>query len=256
MAYYKSAYSTRATIDNTKYYTQQILDKNIRGALVECGVAGGAQIGAMHSVCGTSRWIYGFDSFQGIPLASRDDDEQPGIGSKPNIPYNDPRELLRTSGVTSHPKAQVRSNLNAWTGNKSDNVVLVEGWFQDTLRPYSEVLQRIGGIALLRLDGDLYESTIVSLVELFPLLNDQGILIVDDWNLSGCRKACNLYFETHPVTQIHPPYGSESDGPAYFVKNNVSSSSSSIEVPTTSETTCEETEHQSDTECCSHDEAQ
>lgn len=220
MAYYDFAYSTRNTIENTKHYTQDVIDRNVPGVFVECGVAGGAQLGAMHSVCGTSRWIYGFDSFQGIPLASRNDSVQPGIGANPNVPYKSVDELLKSSGVTSHSKSQVRSNLNKWTGNNSDNVVLVEGWFQHTLSGYRSVFHQMGGIALLRLDGDLYESTKVSLEQLMPLLRDGGILIVDDWQLSGCRKACEQYFAYNPMCRIAPPYGNETDGPAYFIKRS------------------------------------
>ena len=226
MAYYSFAYSTRNTIDNTKHYTQYVIDGNVPGVLVECGVARGAQLGGMHSVCGTTRWIYGFDSFQGIPLASKDDDEQPGIGPNPNVQYNSLDELLKSSGVSSHSKAQVRSNLNMWTGDKADNVVLVEGWFQHTLSRYRSVFQQMGGIALLRLDGDLYESTKVSLEQLMPLLSDGGILIVDDWQLSGCKKACEEYFAYNPMCRITPPYGDETDGPAYFIKHPTSTESS------------------------------
>lgn len=221
MTYYYAAYSSRETIDNTKYYTQRILDSNVPGVLVECGVAGGAQIGAMHDIVKSTRWIYGFDSFEGIPIASVNDDEQPGVGVNPNIPYKHTSELLRTSGITVHDKESVRNNLNRWSNNKSDTIVLVKGWFQNTLSQYTSVFRQMGGIALLRLDGDLYESTKVSLEQLFPLLNDGGILIVDDWKLAGCKRACQAYFAYNSVCQIEPPYGTENDGPAYFIKRSV-----------------------------------
>lgn len=222
MAYYDVAYSTRETIDNTKFFTDFVLDANIPGTLVECGVAAGAQLGAMQSRmvarAGEKRWMYGFDSFEGIPLASEEDDEQPGIpGPKPPISYTNKRELLRSSGITVHAREHVRGLLNNWFPGKCENIVLVKGWFQDTLPLYASVLQRLNGIALLRLDGDLYESTKVSLEHLFPLLNNEGILIVDDWELTGCRRACEEYFATHPVKQLHAPYGT-GEGPAYFQK--------------------------------------
>lgn len=219
MAYYGVAYSSRETIDNTKHYSKDVIERNIPGTFVECGVAAGAQIAAMYDVIGSSRWIYGFDSFEGIPLASNDDDQQPGIeGPKPVVPYSNTRELLKSSGITVHSKESVLRNLNYWF-KKPETIVLVKGWFQDTLSMYKKVLQHLGGISLLRLDGDLYESTKVSLEELFPLLNPGGILIIDDWLLTGCRKACDEYFETHSVSQITPPFGTEKDGPAYFIKN-------------------------------------
>lgn len=222
MSYYDVAYSTRDTIENTKFFTDYIFDARIPGTLVECGVAAGAQVGAMQSRNvmrpGDKRWIYGFDSFEGIPLASAEDDQQPGIpGPKPFIPYNDKRELLKSSGITVHAKEHVQALLKKWFPNAWDNIVLVKGWFQDTLPLYTSVLKRLGGIALLRLDGDLYESTKVSLEHLFPLLASGGILIVDDWELTGCRRACEEYFATHPVEYLQAPYG-DGSGPAYFRK--------------------------------------
>lgn len=222
MAYRSVAYSSTPTIDNTQFFTDYVLDHNIPGVFVECGVAAGAQIAAMHDrllTRGEKRWIYGFDSFEGIPLASKDDDQQPGMTTKPDIFYNDPRELLKSSGITVCSKEAVRSNFNAWFPGKTDTVILVKGWFQDTLGPYTSVLKHLGGISLLRLDGDLYESTKVSLEKLFPLVNPRGVLIVDDWQLTGCRKACLEYFETVDVSMIDPPHGTLADGPAYFIKN-------------------------------------
>jgi hypothetical protein len=57
------------------------------------------RIGAMQDVNfkrADRRWIYGFDSFEGIPLASKYDDVQPGIGANPNVPYSkNTRDLLK-----------------------------------------------------------------------------------------------------------------------------------------------------------------
>jgi hypothetical protein len=221
MAYYNVAYSTRETIENTKHYTDYVVSKNINGVFVECGVAAGAQIAAIQESMiqrNAKRWIYGFDSFEGIPLASEDDAEQPGVpGPRPDIHYTDKRELLKSSGITVHTKENVLKNMKAWFPTHWDNIVLVKGWFQDTLPAYAPVWEKLNGISFLRLDGDLYESTRVSLEELFPHLQVGGVLIIDDWDLSGCRKACDQYFATHPVEQVTPPYG-DGSGPAYFIK--------------------------------------
>jgi hypothetical protein len=220
MSYYDAAYSTRETIENTKYFTDVVINRNVPGALVECGVGAGSQLAAMGDIAKSGRWIYGFDSFEGIPLASVEDDVQPGVGANPNVPYTDKRELLKSSGITVHSKEVVRANLKRWTAH-SDTIVLVKGWFQDTLAKYREVFQHLGGIALLRLDGDLYESTKVSLQHLFPLVSNRGIIIVDDWKLAGCRRACEEYFAYNPVCRICPPHGTEEDGPAYFIKRSI-----------------------------------
>ena len=77
-----------------------------------------------------------------------------------------------------------------------------EGWFQDTI-PASDV----GPIALLRLDGDLYESTRVCLEGLYPLLD--GFCIVDDYALAGCRAAVDEYRLENGITSevVHIPDG-------------------------------------------------
>jgi O-methyltransferase len=71
-------------------------------------------------------------------------------------------------------------------------LVYHKGWFQNTLPTDApQLFDR--GIALLRLDGDLYESTKVCLRYLHPLVAEGGYVIVDDYALTGCRKAVTEY---------------------------------------------------------------
>jgi O-methyltransferase len=57
-----------------------------------------------------------------------------------------------------------------------------------------------GPLALLRLDTDWYESTRHELIHLFPLLDRQGLLIIDDYgHYQGARKAVDEYFQGRPV---------------------------------------------------------
>ena len=79
---------------------------------------------------------------------------------------------------------QVRENFGRY-GLLDDRVVFLEGWFRDTLP--SAPIERL---ALLRMDGDLYESTMDALVALYDKLVPGGIVIVDDYGiLEGCRAA-------------------------------------------------------------------
>jgi O-methyltransferase len=215
MAYYHCAYSTRETIENTKHFAMLVVETGVLGSLVECGVGAGSQIGAMRDAIGTARTIYGFDSFEGIPLASDEDDQQPGMTEKPVVKYTTERDLLKTSGITAHSLHDVRNSLSRWFHGSVSSIVLVKGWFQDTLPTHVPIFEK-EKIALLRLDGDLYYSTKVSLEVLFPHLSSGGILIIDDWVLAGCRKACEDYFTDHPVRQLTPPH--DGGGPTYFVK--------------------------------------
>lgn len=208
-----AAYSTLDTIQNTYDMTKHVINNNIPGVLVECGVAAGAQIAVMHQCCLDNNKripIYAFDSYEGIPLASKDDDEQPGIGSDfHRVEYADTRELLKSSGITVHSLENVTKTINTWFPSTNTDFNYVKGWFQDTLSSVDYP------ISILRLDGDLYESTKVCLEVLYPLLSVGGILIIDDWNLAGCRRAFSEYFQNmNNLVELDVPSG----GPKYFIK--------------------------------------
>jgi O-methyltransferase len=175
-------YSTWQTIELTYQCADYAIKNDIPGVFVECGVASGNNLAAM-ALAG--REAVGFDSFEGIPWAGVNDDQQPGMKSK--VPFTEGR--LESSGITVHAIEGVQLNFQRWG---LDNYRLIKGWFQDTVKDFKEP------ISVLRLDGDLYDSTYVCLEHLYPLLSKGGILIMDDWNLAGCRKAFNDYFKKKP----------------------------------------------------------
>jgi hypothetical protein len=210
------AFSTFETVCNSYDMTESVIMHNVQGVFVECGIAAGAQIGAIHRAVldnGQRRTIYGFDSFEGIPIASRDDDQQPGIGDiTEHVSYNDTRELLKSSGITVCPLDGVQTTVKNWFPHTYGDFKFIKGWFQDTVVGFNEP------IALLRLDGDLYESTKVCLEHMYPLLQPNGILIIDDWGLGGCQKACLQYFESCNLKELVPKYTTIVGGPKYFQK--------------------------------------
>jgi hypothetical protein len=67
-------------------------------------------------------------------------------------------------------------------------VVFLQGWFEDTLPNVP-----IDKLAVMRLDGDLYSSTVDSLSNLYPKLSVGGYCIIDDYALDGCRAAVDDY---------------------------------------------------------------
>ena len=187
-------YSTWQTIELTYQCAKYAIDNNIEGDFVECGVASGNNLAAM---CYAGRHGFGFDSFEGIPWAGPNDEVQPGMRAK--VPGTE--GLLESSGVTVHSLEDVELNFKIW-GLK--NYTLVKGWFQNT------VMKHYSKISVLRLDGDLYDSTYVCLLYLYPLLSKGGILIMDDWELLGCQKAFDDYFD-----------GLEEDRPEIILENRV-----------------------------------
>ncbi len=204
----KIAFSSKETLQFT--YDAACLMSIKNGDFVECGVAAGAQIIAMAYASPTTK-IHAFDSFEGIPLPSNKDDQMPGIKYLTEdeiikLPNAGEQELV-SSGATVFSIGQFMNNISVL---KQHNIEIHKGWFEETIPKNT-----IDKISLLRLDGDLYNSTMVCLKGLFPKVIDGGIVIIDDWELKGCRDACNDYFNS---IGYKPNYLSVSNI-KYFFKN-------------------------------------
>lgn len=201
------AFSSEETLMFT--YECSIKMRNVDGDYVECGVAAGAQIIAM--LCGSpNKTIHAFDSFEGIPLPSNKDDQMPGIRwltkkEIKNLP-NPGTQKLESSGATVFSEETFRKNISIIPNNK---VVIHKGWFENTVPKNT-----IEKISILRLDGDLYNSTFVCLKHLFKKVIIGGIVIIDDWQLPGCREACEDYFK---IVDYTPNY-KEVSNIVYFIK--------------------------------------
>lgn len=210
--------SLRWTYDKTR----ELLAAGVKGDLVECGVAAGCHPAAMWRAChdeGVTRSIRLFDSFQGIPHGGEKD------GPAWNAHWGDGSGRLEPSGVAVCSLPDVQANLVRW-GCDMDCFSFFVGWFQESLPKvapaWAAAVERgeADGIAFLRLDGDLYDSTMVCLRELYPLLVPGGVCIVDDWNLDGCRQAVCDYFDETPrsfVSMSNAQPITES-GDVYWVK--------------------------------------
>ncbi len=174
----------RATYD----IAAALIANGVPGDFVECGVYAGGECAAMalaitqsatYQHRGCDRRVHLFDGFQGMPQCGPEDTEFLAAGNKPG------EACVSLEGV--------RANMRKW-GIPDELLVYHEGWFEDTIgRTAHGMTDGIGWvidkIALLRLDGDLYESTKVCLEHLYPRLVRGGCTILDDYPLSGCRKA-------------------------------------------------------------------
>jgi hypothetical protein len=167
---------------------EHVLANNIPGDLIETGVwRGGAAIFmrallAAHAV--TDRTVWVADSFQGLP--ERNVEKYPADEGMDNSEVD-----IRNLAVSAD---EVRSNFRRY-GLLDDQVKFLEGWFKDTL-PSAPIEQ----LAILRLDGDLYESTMDSLVHLYPRLSVGGCAIIDDNWIPACRGAVDDYRAAHGIT--------------------------------------------------------
>jgi O-methyltransferase len=199
--------SLRFTYDKAR----ELLDAGVDGCLVECGVAAGVHPAVMARACvdaGVSRAVHLFDSFEGIPHGGRYDVEW-------NEHYGDGSGRLERTGIAACSLEEVFANLAAWgfpVGPEGSGFPFAAyvGWFQDTV---PKTAPHIGPIAFLRLDGDLYESTKVCLEHLYPLVASGGVIVIDDWNLDGCRAATVEYLGGFYGRGFAQVYRASDDGP-------------------------------------------
>lgn len=161
-----------------------IKDSNVPGAYLEAGVwRGGMSIYARASMYVyklAKRKMYVADSFMGLP-PPRNSSLRPD-----ETAYSQKASSNRTLAVGMQ---HVKNNFRMY-GVDSEQVVLVPGYFVDSLPPLREEMVRTGEqIALLRMDGDMYDSTIDILYNLYDLVPVGGIIVVDDWDWkSGCKE--------------------------------------------------------------------
>ncbi len=210
------AYSSKEVLRFT--YDMAVKFKDTPGVYVECGVAAGAQIIAM-AYGAPNKVILVFDSFIGIPLPSNRDDQMPGImklSKTEQMMLPDPgKQVLESSGATVVSLEDFWNHIYS-SGVKYDKIFTHAGWFEDTVKSWV-FFEKTGypiEIAILRLDGDLYNSTWVCLQHLFPKVIKGGCVIIDDWSLPGCKAACEEYFA---LIDYKPDY-KFLDGTAYFFK--------------------------------------
>jgi len=181
--------------------------KEIDGAFVECGVARGGCSAVMAMIAkneGKGRITWMFDSFEGLPPQTDKDGVQKPIRHK-NRKANDLAE-----GYCLGTLEEVRGWLG-WLG-LLNNVRMVKGWFDVTL-PVNK--NKIGDIAVLRLDGDWYESTKCCLENLYSYVVKGGYIIIDDYQLIGCKKAVDEFLEK---LAIKPKMSYDNNGRSYFRK--------------------------------------
>ena len=163
-----------------------IVREAIPGDLIETGVwRGGGTIFmrgflAAHAIKDRVVWVA--DSFDGVPKSSLEQDKAWFL-SKELHPY------------LAVPLEEVQ-HLFARYGLLDDQVRFLPGLFRDTL-PGAP----IDRLALLRLDGDLYESTMDALSALYDKLAPGGFVLVDDYgNLPPCREAVHDFRAQHAIT--------------------------------------------------------
>jgi hypothetical protein len=179
------------------------------GSLVECGVAQGgsaALIGLLEHASGSPRRLFLFDSFEGLPEPTAEDflDGRTGTHLRP-LPKGSCLGTFDEVSWLLFDELRLRR----------DRITLVKGWFQDTLPASREV---VGPIALLRIDGDWFESVKCCLEELFDSVVCGGAVIIDDYtSCYGAQKAVDQFIASRGLVVDLIPDGR---GGCYFFKRD------------------------------------
>jgi len=172
-------------IDNLRVVT---LAKDIPGCVVECGVWRGGMSAGIASLLGPTRTYYLFDSFEGLPPAQAID------GSKA-IQW---QRATDSSAYFDNCSAAEEFAHQAMRRAGARDVRLVKGWFSDTV----PVFMPPTPIAVLRLDGDWYESTMTCLTGLYDKVTPGGLIILDDYySWDGCSRATHDFLSRRSAVE-------------------------------------------------------
>ncbi len=148
----------------------------VSGCIVECGVWKGGMIAGIAGILGNKRRYYLFDSFEGLPDAKAIDGES-AIAWQKNVD---------SPTFYNNCRANKSDAVKAMNLSGVENFEVIPGWFNETL-PKTCFEHPI---ALLRLDGDWYDSTMICLDNLFDKVSKNGLIVIDDYyTWDGCSRA-------------------------------------------------------------------
>ncbi len=176
--------------------------QGLSGAVVECGSWKGGMIAGVASLLGDGREYFLYDSFEGLPDAKpidgagatawQQDKESPFYFENCRANEQDAAIAMRISGATKFH--------------------IVKGWFEKTLPDFPAGTP----IAILRLDGDWYESTMACLENLYRHVIPGGIIIIDDYHTwDGCSRAVHDFLQRNGLNDRICQWG---DDVAYIRK--------------------------------------
>ena len=175
-------------LSNIEFCINETIKNNIAGDLIETGIWRGGACIFMRAVLSShgiiDKKVWAADSFEGLP--------KPNASEYPDD-YGDPHFSYKELAVSLD---EVKDNFQKYL-LLDDQVIFLQGWFKNTL-PTAP----IESLSILRLDGDMYESTIDALFYLYPKLSVGGYCITDDWGaIPSCKKAVEDYRRVYNITE-------------------------------------------------------
>jgi len=176
---------------------EYIIKNNILGDFVECGVwRGGSTMLIAYTLLElniTNRKIYLYDTFEGMTRPT--DSDHRVANNKVRASDKWKKEQKKDHNNWCYASlSEVKNNMGL-TKYPRNNIVFTKGKVEETIPKTIP-----SKIAILRLDTDWYESTKHELIHLFPILLQNGVLIIDDYGYwAGSKKAVDEYFSNGQI---------------------------------------------------------
>lgn len=175
-------------LDNLQHCVETAITDNVAGDLIETGVWRGGCTVLMRAVLkvygDTSRNVWVADSFEGLPKPD---------GQRFPADHGDTHHAIDYLRVGED---EVRETFARY-GLLDGQVRFLKGWFRDTL-PDAPIKE----LAVLRLDGDMYESTNDALTALYDKVSPGGFVIVDDYGaIPACRQATDDFRRSQRIDE-------------------------------------------------------
>ncbi len=178
----------RKRLENVQSCVETVLADDIKGDFIETGIwRGGTCIfmrGILMAYGVTDRTVWAADSFEGVPPPTWLEDKGFDLSSRVlpvlAVSLDEVKELFLRYGLLD------------------ENIKFLKGWFKNTL-PTAPIER----LAILRLDGDLYESTMDALVPLYDKVECGGFVIVDDYgSCPPCKHAIDDFRSQRGISDV------------------------------------------------------
>lgn len=158
------------------------------GCIIECGVWRGGMSAGLATILGTHRQYFLFDSFEGLPQAKEIDGEA-ALRWQQN---------KQSPDYFNNCSAEEEFSKRAMKLSGTRSFQLIKGWFDHTIPEFKPPEP----IALLRLDGDWYDSTMTCLDSLFQHVTPGGLIVLDDYHAwDGCSRALHDFLSKHSAAE-------------------------------------------------------
>lgn len=199
-----------ARIASVNKLLEDCIRQAVPGDVLEAGVWRGGMSayirGVLRAHGATNRASWLCDSFSGLPPTTSDIMGVEGGRHWDNTPYLE----VSTKEVAEHI---------VLSGVADKNIIFAKGFFNDTMPPIRKMLNaraKDTKFAIMRLDGDMYKSTVDVMYNLYDRLSVGGYLIMDDWNGFESKTACTDFFAAH---NHHPAVIQVDRSSAYWQKH-------------------------------------